>query len=199
MSDLQKDYTGSKFGMWLFLFTEVILFGGLFLLYAVYYHNYPDSFVKAGKELNVFFGGFNTLLLITSSFFMAISITAIQKGDKKKCLIFLSITIASACGFLIVKFFEWSAKFAHGIYPNSPHLLELPPGENIFYGLYFTMTGLHGVHVIIGGILLTYIWINVKKDQINAKDYILLENSGLYWHIVDLIWIYLFPLFYLIV
>lgn len=199
MSDLPKDYTGAKMGMWLFLFTEVILFGGLFILYAVYYSSNPEAFAKAGKELSVVFGGLNTLVLVTSSFFMAISITALQKNEKKRSMIFLIITIVCALFFLVNKYFEWTAKYHHGLFPGQEHLLSLPPGEIIFYALYFTMTGLHGVHVVIGAVLLSYTLYMIKTDRVTSTDFILLENSGLYWHIVDLIWIYLFPLFYLII
>lgn len=198
MSNTHKDYLGSKFGMWLFLFTEILLFGGLFILYSIYLHKYPTEFHLAGKELNVYFGGGNTVALVTSSLFMAMSISAIQKGNKKLAIAFLSITLALAFVFLINKYFEWGAKFHHGIYPDSPALLERPKGEIIFFGLYFVMTGLHGIHVIIGAIIIIYTLFMLKYEKVNKDDFVLLENAGLYWHLVDLIWIYLFPLFYLI-
>ncbi|MBC7196981.1 MAG: cytochrome c oxidase subunit 3 family protein [Deferribacterales bacterium] len=198
MSNIHKDYLGSKFGMWLFLFTEILLFGGLFILYSIYLHKYPTEFHLAGKELNVYFGGGNTVALVTSSLFMAMSISAIQKGDKKLAMIFLSITLTLAFVFLINKYFEWGAKFHHGIYPDSPALLERPKGEIIFFGLYFVMTGLHGIHVIIGAVIIIYVLFMLKNEKVNKDDFVLLENAGLYWHLVDLIWIYLFPLFYLI-
>ena len=199
MSNIHKDYIGSKFGMWLFLFTEILLFGGLFILYSTYLHKYPAEFHLAGKELNVYFGGGNTVALVTSSLFMAMSISAIQKGDKRLAIIFLGITLALAFVFLINKYFEWGAKFHHGIYPDSPTLLQKPKGEIIFFGLYFVMTGLHGIHVIVGASIIIYVLFMLKNQKVNKDDYVLLENTGLYWHLVDLIWIYLFPLFYLIV
>jgi cytochrome c oxidase subunit 3 len=198
MSNIHKDYLGSKFGMWLFLFTEILLFGGLFILYSIYLHKYPTEFHLAGKELNVYFGGGNTVALVTSSLFMAMSISAIQKGDKKLAMIFLSITLTLAFVFLINKYFEWGAKFHRGIYPDSPTLLARPKGEIIFFGLYFVMTGLHGIHVIIGAVIIIYVLFMLKNEKVNKDDFVLLENAGLYWHLVDLIWIYLFPLFYLI-
>jgi len=198
MSNIHKDYEGSKLGMWLFLFTEVLLFGGMFVLYAVYLSKYPAEFHKAGKELNAFIGGLNTVVLLVSSFFVAIAITAIRLGDKKGAIRWTYLTILFAVFFLVNKFFEWKAKFSHGIYPDSEHLKELSKGENIFYGLYFLMTGLHGFHVIVGGVLLTFVLVRIKKDLVNKEDFVLLENSGLYWHLVDLIWIFLFPLFYLV-
>ena len=198
MSNIHKDYIGSKLGMWLFLFTEILLFGGLFILYSVYLHKYPLEFHTAGQELNVYFGAGNTVVLLTSSLTMALSIIAIQRSDKKLSMILLSITLILAFAFLVNKYFEWGAKFHHGIYPDSPHLLERPHGEIIFFALYFTMTGLHGLHVLIGAVIIIYNLIMIKRDKINSHDFVLLENTGLYWHLVDLIWIYLFPLFYLI-
>lgn len=198
MSNIHRDYIGSKLGMWLFLFTEILLFGGLFILYSVYLHRYPAEFHTAGSELNIFFGGGNTLALVTSSFTMALSISALQKGDKKLAMILLSITLAMAFVFLVNKYFEWGSKFHHGIYPDSPALLERPKGEIIFFGLYFVMTGLHGIHVIVGAVIIITVLFMMKNDRVNSNDFIIFENTGLYWHLVDLIWIYLFPLFYLI-
>jgi len=195
---LHKDYTGAKFGMWLFLFTEVLLFGGLFILYSVYLHRYPQEFVIAGKELNVYFGGGNTLVLLTSSLFVAVSITALRRGSTKLCLGLLSATIACAALFMVNKFFEWSAKIHHGIYPGSEHLKELQPGEMVFFNLYYLTTGLHGIHVIIGAAILTWTMFMIRKQRVTADDWVILENAGLYWHLVDLIWIFIFPLYYLI-
>jgi cytochrome c oxidase subunit 3 len=195
---VHKDYTGAKFGMWLFLFTEVLLFGGLFILYSVYLARYPKEFVSAGKELNVWFGGGNTLVLLTSSLFVAVSITALRRGAKKLCLWLLGGTIACAAIFMINKYFEWSAKFHHGIYPKSPHLMEMQPGEITFFNLYYLTTGLHGIHVVIGALILSWAMILIKRDRVNADDWVILENAGLYWHLVDLIWIFIFPLYYLI-
>lgn len=198
MTEHHQDYAGAKLGMWLFLFTEILLFGGLFLLYAAYLHRYGPDFHQAGQALDKTIGALNTVVLISSSLFMALSITAVQKGEKKRCLLFLALTIAMAGAFMVNKFFEWSAKFAHGVYPDSPRLADLPPGQEIFYGLYFTMTGLHGLHVVIGASVLALVMLQVRRDKVHAGNYVLLENSGLYWHIVDLVWIFLFPLFYLI-
>ncbi|BCR06057.1 cytochrome oxidase subunit III [Desulfuromonas versatilis] len=198
MSEVHKDYAGAKFGMWLFLFTELLLFGGLFILYGVYLHRYPEEFVKAGGELNVVFGAVNTLVLLTSSLAVAMSITALQKGNRRLTLVLLAVTIASALIFLVNKYFEWSAKIHHGLYPDSPHLKELAPGESVFFGLYYVTTGLHGLHVVIGGALLAWVFVQVRSGRVHAEDFVALENSGLYWHLVDLIWIFIFPLYYLI-
>ncbi|MGE4497435.1 MAG: cytochrome c oxidase subunit 3 family protein [Deferribacterales bacterium] len=195
---VHKDYHGAKLGMWLFLFTEVLLFGGLFVLYSVFLSKYPQEFHDGGKELDVIIGTLNTVVLLVSSYFVALAISFIQKGDKKKAVLFTWLTIAMALMFLVNKFFEWKAKFSHGIYPTSPHLAELPHGENIFFGLYYIMTGLHGIHVVIGMIVLGFMVNFLKRDIINREDFVKLENAGLYWHIVDLVWIFLFPLFYLV-
>lgn len=195
---VHRDDVGSKMGMWLFLFTELLLFGGMFLAYAVYRFQHPQEFHIAGMELNTSVGALNTVVLLTSSLTVALSIAAIQKGNKFLSLVFLNLTIVMAIVFMINKYFEWSAKFAHGIYPGSEELLNRSNGEILFFGLYYVMTGLHGLHVIIGVVLLAVMVVMIIKGKVNPDKYIALENSGLYWHLVDLIWIFLFPLFYLI-
>lgn len=192
------DYTGSKMGMWVFLFTEIMLFGGMFLLYAVYRAIHPEDFHHAAQELDVLLGTFNTLILLTSSLTMALSIAFVQRGKKRPSAICLGITILCALGFLINKYFEWGAKFSHGIYPSSPEMLLHPKGEILFFSLYYVMTGLHGIHVLVGVAVLSWMLYYVVNGAIHQTDFIWLENSGLYWHLVDVIWIFLFPLFYLI-
>lgn len=191
------DYVGAKMGMWLFLLTELVLFGGLFIAYAAYRGMHPVAFHHASGELNVSLGVLNTVFLLTSSLTMALGISAIQQGKKSACLAFVGTTVALGLAFLGVKFFEWSAKIHHGLYPGSARVLELPPGERLFFGLYFTMTGLHGLHVIVGVTLLAVMWAWVAKGRIAEDRFVYLENSGLYWHLVDVIWIFLLPLFYL--
>ena len=192
------DTTGKRVGMWLFLYTELMLFGGLFVIYANYYHRYTEDFVAGGQTLNMPIGAFNTILLLTSSFTVAASITAIRKGTPKTAVLFLGASILMGFGFLVNKYFEWGAKFEHGIYPGSPDLAAGPQGQTIFYGLYYTITGLHGLHVVIGLALLSVCATLIWRGRINQEKDIVLENSGLYWHLVDLIWIFIFPLFYLI-
>jgi len=193
-----KDNVGAKLGMWLFLFTEMLLFGGLFILYAVYLARYPHEFTLAGRELNVVFGTTNTLVLLTSSLFAATAVTSIKRGEKGTTLALLGGTLACAATFMVIKYFEWSAKIHHGIYPGSPKLKAGPPGESVFFGLYYLTTGLHGIHVLIGAALLTWIGSKVKSGALNAHDNVTLENGTLYWHLVDLVWIFIFPLYYLI-
>ena len=193
-----KDYAGAKLGMWLFLFTEILLFGGLFLLYAVYLSRYPQEFTAAGHELNVFYGTANTTVLLTSSLLVAMAVTAIQQGRRLLTLGLLSGTIFCAAIFMGIKYVEWSTKIHHGIYPGSARLAAGPPGESVFFGLYYLSTGLHGLHVLIGGSVLAWVAVKVKRRVVTADDFIFLENGALYWHLVDLIWIFIFPLYYLI-
>ena len=159
-----RDYTGAKIGMWLFLFTELLLFGGLFLLYSVYRAKHQQDFHNAAGELNTIIGAFNTIILLTSSLTMAISISAIQKANKKWAQILLVLTILLGCVFLVNKYFEWGAKIEHGIYPNSPELLKYNKGEILFFGLYFVMTGLHGFHVLAGIFLLAVMFVLVRRQ-----------------------------------
>jgi len=193
-----KDYAGAKLGMWLFLFTELLLFGGLFLLYAVYLKRYPQEFAAGGRQLDWVLGTANTAILLTSSLFAAMSVTAVQRGELRRTVGLIGGTILCAAGFMIIKYFEWSTKIGHGIYPGSVHLKAGPPGESVFFSLYYMTTGIHGLHVVIGAGLLAWIALKVKSGAVNGSDYILLENGALYWHLVDLIWIFIFPLYYLI-
>lgn len=198
VAHVHRDDVGSRMGMWLFLFTELLLFGGMFILYAVYRYNNPEAFHLAAKELNTIIGTFNTAILLTSSLTMALSITAIQRNNKNLSIFFQLLTVVLALGFMVNKYFEWTAKFHHGIYPGGEELLGRESGEILFFGLYYVMTGLHGLHVIIGMILILVMTRFTARGIINQDSYVKLESAGLYWHLVDIIWIYLFPLFYLI-
>lgn len=193
-----RETTGAKIGMWLFLFTEIMLFGGLFLLYAVYRSKYPVEFHRASLELSTVIGSVNTVILLTSSLTMAFSISAVQKGHKTFSTVCLFLTIFMGLVFLADKGVEWTTKFSHGIYPGSNELLARSQGEVLFYGLYYVMTGLHALHVLAGGLLLSVSFGLLSSGKVTQTNYIVLENSGLYWHLVDVIWLFLFPLFYLI-
>jgi len=195
---IHRDDVGSKMGMWLFLFTELILFGGMFILYAGYRFMYADSFRVAAMRLDTVVGTVNTILLLTSSLTAVLSLAAIQKKQKLFSMYLLGFTIVCGGAFLINKYFEWSTKIHHGIYPRGPEMADLPDGEVVFYGLYYVMTGLHALHVIVGMVFLTFMLVFVYKDKITFDNSQKLENAGLYWHLVDIIWIFLFPLFYLI-
>ncbi|MCB9206625.1 MAG: cytochrome c oxidase subunit 3 [Ignavibacteriales bacterium] len=195
---VHRDDVGARMGMWLFLFTELLLFGGMFLVYAVYRHEYIDQFRVAAMALNTTVGALNTIILLTSSLTVALSIAALQKGNKSLSIMLLVMTNILAFAFMVNKYFEWSEKIHHGIFPGSETLLNLPDGQILFYGLYYIMTGLHGLHVIIGLIFLSIVLGFIITGSVNKDSYVKLENAGLYWHLVDLIWIFLFPLFYLI-
>jgi len=195
---VHRDDIGARLGMWLFLFTELILFGGMFLVYSVYRFTHQAEFHIAAKELNTIVGTFNTMILLTSSMTMALSIVAIQRANKRLSVFFQFLTILLAVVFLVNKYFEWSVKFHHGIYPGSETLLNEKSGDILFFGLYYVMTGLHGLHVLVGIILISVMMRFTSKGVVKHDDYIKLENTGLYWHLVDIIWIFLFPLFYLI-
>jgi len=196
--ETHQDNTGSKIGMWLFLLSEIILFGGLFLLYSSYRYKNPLDFHLAAWELNRVLGTINTLILITSSLTIALSILFVQKGDHKLSMILLSATIFLGLLFLGIKYVEWTAKIEHGLYPNSPRLLGRSKGEVLFFGLYYSMTGLHGLHVLVGIFVLSVMLVLMMRGKINGNHSVPLENTGLYWHLIDIIWIFLFPLFYLI-
>lgn len=194
----QMDSDTGKLGMWLFLFTELFLFGGLFIVYAVMRSKYALDFHHAALELNAFVGATNTVVLLLSSMTVAMSLSAIQQNRGGKAIGLLFITLLLAGVFMVNKYFEWGHKFGLHLYPGSDVMKTLPHGEIMFFGLYFMMTGLHALHVIIGGILLTLVMLRINSGKINAGHYLLHENGALYWHLVDLIWIFLFPLLYLI-
>ncbi len=193
-----RDDEASKLGMWLFLFTELLLFGGLFIVYMVYRMLNHESFLLSSFELNVGLGSFNTVVLLVSSMTIAMAITAVQKGEQQKAVRLLVTTLALSFVFLAVKYFEWSAKIHHGLFPGMDYYNGLPKGESLFFFLYFIMTGLHALHIIIGAVIIAVVIARTRKGLVNKDKYALAENAGLYWHLVDLIWIYLFPLFYLI-
>lgn len=197
-AETHRDDLASKTGMWLFLFTEMLLFGGLFVVYSVYRYRNPEAFHLAADELSVFIGTINTIILLVSSTTIAMSITAIQKKNKNFALLLIGITIFLGLAFLANKYFEWGGHIKEHIYPGSPVLALRGQGDILFYGLYFFMTGLHALHIIIGLAFIGVITSKIIRNKIDSENFVLLENSGLYWHLVDLIWIFLFPLFYLI-
>ena len=198
MSIEHRDDTGARFGMWLFLYTEVILFSGLFILYAMALSKFPLQFAEASHKLNIYFGSINTIVLLTSSLTIALAVTAIQRGHIKQTLSLCGVTVALALLFLVNKYFEWSEEISHGIYPGSEHLAEMGPGITNFFNLYYFTAGLHGLHVFLGATLISVVAVMTAKGKVTSDRYTLLENSALYWHLVDLVWIFLFPLYYLI-
>jgi cytochrome c oxidase subunit 3 len=193
-----RDDEASRIGMWLFIFSELLFFGGLFIVYSVYRFRNQEAFHLAATELNRTVGAINTIILMFSSMTLSMSITSMQQNKKKLTLGLLIFTGILGIIFIVNKYFEWGVKFQHGLYPGSEKLHELGYGDTLFFGLYFAMTGLHVLHLIIGLILVSVMIGFVMKDKIRADKFVQLDNVGLYWHMVDIIWIFLFPLFYLI-
>jgi cytochrome c oxidase subunit 3 len=192
------DPVGAKIGMWLFLFTEFLLFGTLFIAFAVYLSMYRFDFQVGSAQLDRLVGATNTVILLTSSMTMALAIAALERGRKRLTLGLLLVTVLCSLAFLVIKSYEWNDKFSHDIYPKSVTMLQKPLGEQVFYGLYFSMTGLHAAHVVIGAVVILFAMVFVQMGKVHSDRTVFLHNTGLYWHLVDLIWIYLFPLFYLI-
>ncbi len=215
-SSMQQEYEAGKQGVWIFMATEIMMFGGLFVGYFIYRFAYPEMYIAGGDSLNWVQGAANTLVLLVSSFTMAQAVTETMKGDNKKALKYVIVTTACAFIFLIVKYFEYSAKVHHGLFPGfdmwnpdmeyikshirDTSLLANFSAENLrlFFVLYFAMTGLHGIHILIGIGLMFWIMKRLKNNEFSSKYYTAVEGVGLYWHIVDIIWIFLFPLMYLI-
>ncbi len=197
----KQQIEASKLGMWLFLSTEILLFGGLFVAYSVYRYLHFGLFIAAHKYLNVTLGMINTIVLLFSSLTVVLAINAIQKDKIHILKLNLILTIICAIIFLIIKYFEYSHKIHDGLLPGfnfTNTVLPHPDQSHIFFGIYFLMTGLHGIHVLIGIIIFIWLLIKSTKNEFNSQYYQTIELSGLYWHLVDVIWIFLFPLLYLI-
>jgi cytochrome c oxidase subunit 3 len=192
------DYSGKKYGMWFFLFTEILFFGGLFLLYSVYRYRFPAEFHAGARHEIVLLGAVNTAILITGSLLMSLAITAVRRGRRRLSVFLQAATVVLGAVFLLIKIHEWLLKIGKGIYPNGPALKSMKDGEILYFGLYYSMTGLHGVHVLVGIIVVSIMVYFTARGAVNKENFSRLENTGLYWHFVDIVWIYLFPLFYLI-
>ena len=156
VAHVHRDDEGSKMGMWLFLFTELLLFGGMFILYASYRFMYPDAFKVAAMRLDTLIGAVNTILLLTSSLTVVIAIIALRRNQKTFSIYMLLFTVVAGGAFLVNKYFEWSAKFHHGIYPKGPAMADMSDGENVFFGLYYVMTGLHALHIVVGLVFILF-------------------------------------------
>lgn len=187
-SDPRVAFEAAKLGLWTFLATEVLLFGTLFAAYTVFRVKYPALFHSEHLKLNRVLGSLNTVVLITSSLSVALGVDAIRRGKARLLEKYYGATVLLGAVFLCVKYIEWTGEFHHGRYP----------GTNIFFSLYFMMTGLHGIHVILGMGVLTYVVILSRRERFSAGYHTPVEVAGLYWHFVDLVWIYLLPLLYLI-
>jgi len=186
--------------MWVFLITEIMMFGGLFTAYIVYRWMYPDAFAEASHHLDTQLGALNTAVLLASSLTMALAVRASQLGEKKQLIRRLLLTIALGSVFLGVKAYEYAHKFEEGLVPGAFFRFDGPHAHHaeLFFSLYFGMTGLHAVHMIIGVAMLgTLTWM-AARNRFSPEYYTPVEIGGLYWHFVDLVWIYLFPLLYLL-
>ena len=203
-----QQFDAAKLGMWVFLAQELLFFSGLFVAYGVYRSWYPEMFKAASHQLDKIMGGTNTVVLLFSSFTAAMAVRSSQLGKQKETGRFLLVTIACAFGFLIIKFFEYRHKFEAGLLPSRyyhPHLEHLaagspplPQNTGSFFGIYFMMTGVHGIHVIVGIGVLIWIYLRNQRGDFSKEFFTPVDIAALYWHLVDLVWIYLFPLLYLI-
>jgi cytochrome c oxidase subunit 3 len=193
---MEQQLEASTLGMWVFLVTEVMFFGGLFMAYLVYRNWFFHDFEEGSRLLNVSLGATNTIVLICSSLTMAMAVRSAQLGRKSALLVNLALTMIFGSVFLVVKYFEYAEKFRLGHVPG-PNF-HGTPGEQIFFSLYFCLTGLHAIHMIIGLGLMGFIFVMSSKGKYTPEWYTPVEISGLYWHFVDIVWIFLFPLLYLI-
>lgn len=201
--DLDQQKDASTFGMWVFLLTEIMFFGGMFLVYTVYRQAYPFVFAVASSSLDVTLGAANTVVLLCSSFTMVLAVRAAQLGQQKAIVLFLILTLLLGGVFLGVKAYEWKDKFEeHHIPGPTFHLDKIAPDQQghaqLFFSLYFAMTGLHALHMVIGVGILTTLIFQTRKGRFSADYMTPIDVAGLYWHFVDIIWIFLFPLLYLI-
>ena len=200
-STKEQQFDTAKLGMWLFLTTEILMFGGLFVGFGLMQAKFPDAFLAAHHHLDRSLGALNTIVLLISSFTMVMAVWAASKSKQKLLVGYLSVTLLCAATFLVVKFFEYAHKFHDGLLPGrffDTHLHPTPEHQATFFSFYFMMTGLHGIHILGGMVVITWLLIRATKGHFNANYYTPVDLVGLYWHLVDMIWIYLFPLLYLI-
>ncbi len=203
--DLDQQTESAVLGMWVFLCQEIMFFGGLFAAYMVYRYKYPDAFAAGSQELNIWYGGINTGVLLLSSLTMALSVYSAQTGNRKRLLGFLTITLALGLTFLVIKGLEYAEKFQHHLVPGVHFQFynEHFPGVNVgnaqmFFVLYFFLTGLHALHMIVGAGLLIWLIVLAYRGHFSPQRYMKVELSGFYWHFVDIVWVFLFPLLYLV-
>lgn len=198
--DLTQQHEAGWLGMWIFLATEVLFFGGMFAGYAVYRSVYPEAFAHASRELEIGLGAANTLVLICSSLTMALAVHNAQVGRSRSLVGYLLATLALGLTFLGVKGIEYAQKFEHHLVPGTAFVYAEPYARTaqIFFSFYFAMTGMHALHMLIGVGLLAALVRRAWRDEFTPQHHAAVEITGLYWHFVDIIWIFLFPLLYLI-
>jgi len=197
---MQQQKEASTLGMWLFLLTEVLFFGGLFFAYLLYRMWYFEAFAEASRTIQIWPGLINTAVLIGSSLTMALGVRAAQTSQRSATVRWLILTIILGLVFLGIKVYEYADKFEHHHVPGANFISDSPwaAQEQIFFSLYFTMTGLHALHMIVGVVMMSIITWMAHKGKFDSTYYTPVEMAGLYWHFVDLVWIYLFPLLYLV-
>jgi len=198
--DALHEFLTTKEGIWLFMVTEILMFGGLFVGYFIMHGNYPEMFAEGATHLSWKMGAFNTVVLILSSWTMALGIHFIQTKQNQKATWALVTTIACGAVFMVVKYFEYKAKFEHGLLPGKFfHAHDFVHANlSMYFGFYFCMTGLHGIHVLLGMCLIGWVLKRHLAGEFDEHYYTPVEGVGIFWHIVDLIWIFLFPLLYLV-
>ena len=197
---MQQQKEASTLGMWLFLLTEVLFFGGLFFAYLLYRMWYFEAFAEASRSIAIAPGLINTAVLIASSLTMALGVRSAQTSQRSATVKWLILTIVLGLVFLGIKVYEYADKFEHHHVPGANFISDSPwaAQEQIFFSLYFTMTGLHALHMIVGVVMMSIITWMAHKGKFDSTYYTPVEMAGLYWHFVDLVWIYLFPLLYLV-
>ncbi|ACG72089.1 cytochrome c oxidase subunit III [Anaeromyxobacter sp. K] len=198
--NIEKQSHAERLGMWLFLASEVLLFTALFAAYAVYRYLYSDAFAEASRAIETWLGLVNTIILVTSSFTVALGLNEAVKGNGKKTGLWFAVSVAFAVAFLALKAVEYSHHFHEGQLPGRYYSFQelQAPGASLFFALYFLITGLHGVHVIVGMTILAVVGVKAARGKYTAAYHTPVELAGLYWHLVDLIWIFVFPLIYLV-
>jgi len=212
-----QEFQSAKLGFWLFLATEILLFGGLFAAYFYYHEMYPETFRLGGQQLDWKLGAINTTVLLLSSWTMAMGVRSAQTSQKQKTMVFCGLTVLGAIGFMVIKFFEYKAKNEHGLvvfselfgqydtatgslpwFKDYDGVMAGVPHGHLFFAIYLTMTAIHGLHVVIGAGLILWVMKGTAKGRFHQGYYLPVDLVGLYWHLVDLIWIFLFPLLYLV-
>jgi cytochrome c oxidase subunit 3 len=197
---VEQQRESASLGMWVFLVTEIMFFGGLFMAYIVYRNMFHEAFILGSNELEIFWGATNTAVLICSSLTMAMAVHSAQTGNRKSLILFLVLTMILGAGFLGIKAIEYSHKFEHHLVPGAHFHFEGPVAKQVelYFSLYFCMTGLHALHMIIGLGIMTWLLLRAVEGRYTPEYYSPVEVGGLYWHFVDIVWIFLFPFLYLI-
>jgi len=197
---LEQQHRSAVLGMWSFLVQEVMFFGGMFTAYAVYSRLYHGAFVHGSHHLDVTLGTLNTAVLIVSSLTMAFAVRSAQLDRPRQTALFIAATMALALVFLGVKSVEYGHKWHDGLVPGLRWVADptLPSGSIVFFSLYFVMTGMHALHMVIGLGIMLAVAAKALRGRYSSENYIGVEVLGLYWHFVDMVWIFLFPLLYLL-